>query len=492
MLHRITQANDHPFRPDGRYVLYWMIAQRRLRFNFALQHAIDRAREAGVPLIVLEPLRIRYRWASDRLHRFVIEGMRDNAADAESLPITYYPYVEPAAGVGTPLLHELARHAHTVVTDEYPCFFLPRMIAAVRDRIPARLELVDGNGVLPLRLADRLYTVAHSYRRFMQKNILAAMEQWPKADPLASAALPRPVDLPPSIRQRWPAADFVDLLDRGGIGRLPIDHSVSAVDQIPGGPKQAAARMEEFLERKLERYPEDRNHPDRDGSSGLSPYLHFGHLSPHELVERLLTRENWKREKASKPNGRNHGFFNVSPPTEAILDQVLTWREIGFHFAFQHPDTYDKLDSLPDWAKRTLAETRSDPRPHEYTLEQFERAETHDPLWNAAQREIVQTGRMHNYMRMLWGKQILHWSATPQDALETMIHLNNKYGLDGRDPNSYCGILWVLGRTDRAWGPKRPVFGSVRYMTSDSTRRKWDLKRYLKQFGPQQELPLGD
>ena len=492
MLHRITQANDHPLRPDGRYVLLWMIAQRRLRYNFALDHAIDRAVTAGVPLIVLEPLRVRYRWASDRLHRFVIEGMRENAEAARSFPITYYPYVEPRPGAGTPLLHQLARHAHTVVTDEYPCFFLPHLIAAVRRRIPARLELVDGNGVLPLRLADRQYTVAHSYRRFMQKNVLAALEESPQPDPLSSTALPCPVPVPPKILKRWPAADFDCLLDGDGIGSIPIDHTVPAADETPGGPTRAAERLDDFLSRKLHRYPEDRNHPDRDGSSGLSPYLHFGHISPHEIVQRLLQREGWTPKQTSKPNGRNHGFFNVSPPTEAILDQVLTWREIGFHFAFRHPDSYDTLDSLPDWAKRTLQETRSDPRPFTYTLEQFERAETHDPLWNAAQREIVQTGRMHNYMRMLWGKKILHWSATPEQALETMIHLNNKYGLDGRDPNSYCGILWVLGRADRAWGPKRPVFGSVRYMTSDSTRRKWKLDRYLRRFGAQQHLPLGD
>ncbi len=198
----------------------------------------------------------------------------------------------------------------------------------------------------------------------------------------------------------------------------------------------------------------------------------------------VLDHEDWTPDKASPANGKNHGFWNTSETAEAFLDQVLTWREMGFNRTFREPETYDKFESLPEWALKTLEEHSQDERPAIYTLEQFEQAETHDELWNAAQREIVETGVMHNYMRMLWGKKILHWTKTPRDALSIMIELNNKYGLDGRDPNSYSGIFWVLGRYDRAWGPKRPVFGSVRYMTSDSARRKLRLKQYLARFGP--------
>lgn len=490
---RLTIANDQAVRADGQYVVYWMIAQRRLQSNFALQHAVDRAIELGVPLLVFEPLRVRYQWASDRLHRFVIEGMRENAAAAEPLPVTYYPYVEPRAGAGTPLLHQLAKNACVVVTDEYPCFFLPRLITAVKDRIPARLELVDSNGVLPLRAAEKTYTVAHSYRRFMQKNILDALCEMPEAFPLDNDRLPPPVPVDPAILKRWPAADLDDLLQLGGIGRIDIDHDVLPCAETPGGPTTGAAVLDQFLNRKLDVYNDDRNHPDEHATSGLSAYMHFGHVSPFQFVDQLLEHENWTPDRAAeKANGKNSGFFGVGENADAVLDQVLTWREIGFNWAFQNPDTYDKFDSLPDWAQKTLTETKDDPREHLYTLEQFEHAQTHDELWNAAQREIVQTGKMHNYMRMLWGKKILHWSATPREALATMIHLNNKYGLDGRDPNSYCGILWVLGRTDRAWGPKRPVFGSVRYMTSDSARRKLKLKRYLARFGPAGEATLFD
>ena len=211
---RHTHANDHPVRPDGQYVLYWMIAFRRASYNFALQHAVDRAKQFGKPLVIFEPLRVGYRWASDRMHRFVIEGMRANAEAFSSKPVTYFPYVEPKPNAGTPLLHQLAQHACTVVSDEYPCFFLPSMISAVKDRIPARLELVDSNGVIPLRQPDRTFTVAHSYRRWMQKNILDALVELPLANPLARLNLPTLERLPAKITQRWPAADLQKSVDR--------------------------------------------------------------------------------------------------------------------------------------------------------------------------------------------------------------------------------------------------------------------------------------
>tara|TARA_A100001391_G_scaffold204323_1_gene199584 strand:- start:1017 stop:2603 length:1587 start_codon:yes stop_codon:yes gene_type:complete len=487
LLCRLTSANDHPLRSDGDYVLYWMIAQRRLRYNFALDYAIERAIEFERPLLIFEPLRIRYQWASDRLHRFVIEGMRDNACQAAELGVSYYPYVEPQPGHGTPLLHRLAARACTVITDEYPCFFLPTMIAAVKARIPARLELVDGNGILPLRRAEKTYTVAHSYRRYMQKNVLDELQRTPAANPLPCPTLPRPRSslIDRQILKRWPAADFKDLLDRDGLANLPIDHRVRPSTVCPGGSVEATRRLTDFLHRKLEHYDDDRNQPDEHATSGLSPHLHFGHMSAHEIVLKLFEREGWTAEQVSPPNGKNHGFWNLSASAEGFLDQMLTWREIGFNWSFMNPATYDSLESLPNWARETLREHAGDERPYRYTLEEFEGARTHDPLWNAAQTEIVRTGLMHNYMRMLWGKKILHWTGSPQEALDVMIHLNNKYGLDGRDPNSYCGILWVLGRTDRAWGPKRPVFGSVRYMTSDSARKKLRLNEYLKEFGPE-------
>lgn len=443
---------------------------------------MDRAKSLGKPLVIFEPLRIRYRWASDRFHRFVIEGMRANEADFAKAPVTYFPYVEPKAGAGTPLLSTLAKKACTVVTDDYPCFFLPHMIRAVKDRLPVPLELVDGNGVIPMRATDRTFTVAHSYRRWMQKNILEWLAESTAPDPLARVKLPRLESLPSAITRKWKPADFESLLDGDGINDLPIDHSVPPSPILSGGSKEAARMMDRFIDSRLSRYGSDRNHPDEEATTGLSPHLHFGHIAAQDVIDRVLDHESWTPDKAAKPNGKNHGFWNTSEEAEGFLDQMLTWREMGFNMAHREPETYDKFESLPNWAQKSFAETIHDERPVIYTAEQFEAAETHDELWNAAQRQLAETGIMHNYMRMLWGKKILHWTATPQDALAVMIDLNNKYGLDGRDPNSYNGIFWVLGRYDRAWGPKRPVFGSVRYMTSDSARKKLRLNGYLNRF----------
>jgi deoxyribodipyrimidine photo-lyase len=173
----------------------------------------------------------------------------------------------------------------------------------------------------------------------------------------------------------------------------------------------------------------------------------------------------------------------MSEPAEAFLDELITWREVGFNMAALRPEDYDRYDSLPDWARKTLAKHARDRREHLYSLEEFEQARTHDPLWNAAQRQLVREGRIHNYLRMLWGKKILQWTASPQGAADVMIELNNRYALDGQDPNSYSGIFWVLGRYDRPWGPERPVFGTVRYMSSQNTARKVAVQSYLERYG---------
>jgi deoxyribodipyrimidine photo-lyase len=216
----------------------------------------------------------------------------------------------------------------------------------------------------------------------------------------------------------------------------------------------------------------------------LSPYLHFGVISVHECFTTLAERERWSVDRLDEvPAESRDGAWGMSAAADAFLDELVTWRELGYNMCALRPD-YDQYYSLPEWAQKTLAKHIRDPREYLYTLEEFEAAQTHDPLWNAAQVQLVREGRLHNYMRMLWGKKILEWSATPQQALEVMIELNNKYALDGRDPNSYSGIFWVLGRYDRPWGPERPVFGTVRYMSSVNTARKYDVADYLNQYSP--------
>lgn len=196
-----------------------------------------------------------------------------------------------------------------------------------------------------------------------------------------------------------------------------------------------------------------------------------------------MRREKWSEEKlALRSTGSRSGWWGVGKPAEEFLDQLITWRELGFNCSSRCAN-YERYESLPAWAQQTLARHERDERDYTYTLADFAAARTHDPLWNAAQRQLKSEGRIHNYLRMLWGKKILEWSRSPRKALEVMIELNNRFALDGRDPNSYSGIFWCLGRYDRPWGPERPVFGTVRYMSSQNTARKFRVKDYLVKYG---------
>lgn len=474
------------------YVLYWMIANRRLGWNYSLDRALEHCQQLGKPLVILEALRCDYPWASDRIHRFVIQGMAEKAERLGVVgggEITYYPYVEPTRGAGKGLLAALTKQACVVVTDDFPCFFLPQMVAAAARKLKVRLEAVDSNGLLPMRAAEQVFSRAFDFRRFLQKALPQHLGDAPQADPLYKAGIAAAVEIPHEIVSRWPTAPG-ELLrcEPAELARLPIDHSVGAVP-THGGEAEAQALLGEFLNVKLGRYGEDRNQPEQDATSQLSPYLHFGFIASHEIFSALVQREKWTPERLGlKVNGSREGWWGMSPAAEAWVDQFVTWRELGYNFCWQRED-YDQYESLPEWVRRTLAEHASDDRPHLYELEQFERAETHDELWNCAQRQLVREGQMHNYLRMLWGKKILEWSRTPEQAAAVMIELNNKYALDGRNPNSYSGIFWCLGRYDRPWAPEREIFGMIRYMSSENTARKLHVKSYLNRYAV--EAPAG-
>jgi deoxyribodipyrimidine photo-lyase len=465
-----------------------MTAFRRTHWNFSLQRAVEWATELKQPLLVFEALRCDYCWASDRLHAFVIEGMAANARHLAARRVAYYPYIERRKGEGKGLLARLSRDASVVVGDDFPSFFLPRMVSAAAAQIPVRFELVDSNGLLPLRAADKVFARAVDFRRFLQKRLPRFLMERPAPDPIAR--LPADVEnsadlhgaLAPRLR-RWTPLSAEELSrPRDWLAGLPIDHSVPPVDTMGGAPAAANA-LDAFVSQRLERYEESRNRPEEQVTSGLSPYLHFGHISPHQIFARVAENYGWTPSRlSSKPNGRSRGWWGLPPAAEAFLDQLVTWRELGYNMCWQRED-HDRYESLPDWARATLDKHAADPRPYVYTAAELESAATHDPLWNAAQRQLVRTGGIHNYLRMLWGKKILEWSPSAEQALEVMIHLNNKYALDGRNPNSYTGIFWVLGRYDRPWAPERPVLGRIRYMSSDNTARKMRVSRYLEVFG---------
>ena len=480
---RIRKNNEKPLREGGRYVLYWMIASRRLQYNFALDRALEHCRMFSKPLVIFEALRVGYSWASDRLHRFVLDGMADNARYCKSHGVLYFPYVEPTPGAGKGLLAALAENACVVVTDDFPSFFLPRMVASAAKQVTVSLEAVDSNGLLPLRATERVAQRAFDFRRYLQKELPKHLAEFPHPDPLGKANLPGAPEPSKKTLAKWPMASG-DLLrgENDSLALLPIDHAVRPV-ALQGGQEAARAHGREFFEQRFPLYAEHRNEPELDVASGFSPYLHFGHLSVHEVFAELVKREKWKPERlAVRLNGSREGWWNMSTTAESFLDELITWREVGYNFA-SHREDFDRYESLPAWVQKTLEEHTKDEREHVYSLEEFETGRTHDALWNAAQRQLLREGRIHNYLRMLWGKKILEWSRTPQEAAKTMIHLNNKYALDGRNPNSYSGIFWVLGRYDRPWGPERPVFGTIRYMSSENTARKVSVKGYLRKYG---------
>lgn len=478
---RVRICNRQDFNPKGKYVLYWMNAARRVDSNFAIDRSIEISNTLKKPILIFEGIRQGYRWANDRHHLFVMQGMLDQAQALKTKGVSYYPYVEEELGAGKGLIEELAKHACAVVTDDYPAFFLPRMVKAAAKRIQVRMEAIDGNGLYPMRATDRVFTVAHSFRRHLQKELPDHIQHGPKTWRVKEHH--KGAKVPAAIRKTWP--DATKRLQTLQVSDLAIDHDVG-MSGLVGGSKAAKAQLRQFMSRRLSNYGE-RNHPDEEAASGLSPWLHFGHIGAHQIWKSLTKLEDWQLSQIGSVNGKRTGFWNMSEAAEGFVDELVTWREIGFNKCTHDPG-YDRFDSLPDWAQETLHQHRNDKRPYLYSMEEFDQGLTHDPIWNAAQRQLVEDGRMHNYLRMLWGKKILHWTPSPKVALDTMIELNNRYALDGRDPNSYSGIFWVLGRYDRAWGPERPVFGKVRYMTSQSTARKLKMSEYLSRWGKQGEL----
>ena len=469
-IHHLNQEDTH----KGQYILYWMTAQRRVEYNYALEYAVHMANTLHKPLIIFEPLRCDYQWANDRFHAFVIEGMHNNHADTLETNATYIPYVEKQAGTLHSVCATLVEQASMVVCDMYPCFFLrslPQKLAnSLGAQFATKFVSIDGNGIFPISATPNEFTTAASFRRFLQKNIIPHLHRYPVEKPLSY--LEHKLEIPYSIKAMLPTIEE--------LSTYPIDHSVPKA-QMLGGRHTAKAKFQHFLHHNLPQYHLDRNNIEKDPSSGLSPYLHFGHISSLEIVKNILEKYQWTSKQASpKAHGSREGWWNTAPEVEAFLDQIITWRELGFVFC-HHVQNYMDYETLPSWAKITLAEHAEDPRPTIYTLEELECSQTHDAIWNAAQNQLRQTGMMHNYLRMLWGKKILEWSPSPEKALEILIHLNNKYALDGRDPNSYSGIFWTLGRFDHAW-TERTIFGKIRYMTSDSTSKKMDVNAYVQQY----------
>ena len=484
---RVFKRNQNEPNPDGEFVLYWMQINRRFHYNFALEYAVGWANKLDKPLLILEAFSCDYPWATDRTHTFMMQGMKEHLETIDRRSFNYLPFVEKESGQYEQLLMSLSTRASLLVTDEYPVFIMKERNATLPDQVHIPYYSVDSNGLIPLGLTEKDPYSAYLFRKTMQKYFVEAYTNPPKENPLEELNNRSHIELPDSIFEGLPDGEeaLSDIAET--ISGISIDHSVKPIEWH-GGRNAALQKMHYFMENGLMQYGELRNDPDENKTSKMSAWLHFGKISEYEVVREVLSHQpqGWDLDRITYNNGSRNGFFNGHSSIDAYLDELITWREVGFHFA-HHRDDYDQFESLPDWALETLNEHKSDPREWTYSYDELAESRTHDEIWNAAQTQLREEGIIHNYLRMLWGKKVLEWTPDPETALQYLIDLNNTYAIDGRDPNSYSGIFWCFGRFDRAW-QERPVFGKIRYMTSDSTRKKVQMKQYLSRYGNQGSL----
>lgn len=448
---RVIQLNNGEINGSAQYVLYWMQMYKRVDNNHALIWAIRKANELKLPLIVYEGLKYYYPWASDRIHTFVLEGVEEKRAAFENLGIRYIFYLQKDSSSPKQTVARLAANAAIIVTDDYPCFIIPDHNRRIADRTKIPVFSVDSNGIIPMSRFDKEEYAAYTIRPKINK-LLERYLKPVETEGVEVSSLDLDVDCPETVVTARNLAGLVAECD--------IDHSVRPSRVYRGGTRAGRERLKKFVDEILLDYERTRNKPEIDGSSRLSAYLHFGFLSSLEVAVAVQAADAPEESK------------------EAFLEELIVRRELSFNMT-RHNANYDSLAALPPWVHKAMREHAGDERSVTYLVEQLEAGETHDELWNAAQREMVATGEMHNYVRMLWGKNVIAWSDSYEIAFETLVHLNNKYCLDGRDPNSYAGILWCFGKHDRPW-MERPVFGTLRYMTSGSTGKKFDSKKYIE------------
>lgn len=446
MIHpsRIQPLNSRSIQ-DGRYVLYWMQASQRVACNHTLEYAVGKANERNLPVVVVFGLTEQFPDANLRHYAFMLEGLEEVRKGLRDRGIRFAlmrrsPELAAAA---------MAEEAALVVADRGYLRIQRQWRNHVAKNAPCAVVQVESEAVVPVETASPKEEYTAGTLRPKLQRILEGYLVPLKERPVRKDSLSLRLDVDTE-------EDFPSLLKK-----MKIDCSVSPVRAIRGGTARANALLEEFIAKKIRRYDELRSDPGLDYSSHLSPYLHFGQVSPLAVALRV------SGERSLPAAAR-----------ESFLEELIVRRELSMNFVVYN-DRYDGYECLPDWARKTLAEHAKDRREYIYSPEQWEHAGTHDPYWNAAQREMMITGRMHNYMRMYWGKKLLEWSRTPPEAFRTAITLNNRYELDGRDPNGFAGVAWCFGKHDRAWF-ERKVFGKIRYMNDAGLRRKFDMDAYLK------------
>ncbi len=428
----------------GRYVLYWMQQAQRSRWNHALEWAADSAAACGLPLRVAFVLTDDFPGANARHYAFMLQGLTDVETALRQRGVAFSVHLDQPPAV----IAELAAEAALLVGDVGYLRIQKQWREDVASRVRCPFTAVETDVVVPVaQVSDKAEYAARTIRPRIHRQLARYLQPFTPDEAAAGKQDRQTPWLTPPCQ-------------RPALSDLLVDTSVGVASGFPGGQEAASARLDRFIREQLPRYHTDRNDPANGICSDMSPYLHFGQISPLEIA--------WRVKASSAP----------AEAVEAYLEELIVRRELSMNSVHYRPD-YDRYAMLPAWARQTLDRHRHDPREVVYTRQQLEQAATHDPYWNAAQMEMVATGKMHNYMRMYWGKKVIEWSAAPEAAFETLLHLNNKYEIDGRDANGFTGVAWCFGLHDRPWG-ERPIFGMVRYMAASGLARKFDIDGYVR------------
>ncbi len=440
---RIEPLNDNE-EIDGDYVVYWMQKSQREEYNHALEFAIKKGNELELPVIVYFGITEDFPEANERHYHFMLEGLQETEESLEQRNIQMVIREEPPVQG----ILEIVEDAALVVVDKGYLKVSRSWREKVAHKSDCPLIEVETDVIVPVEtVTDKEEYAARTIRPKINE----------KLDKFLKPVEKRKVKKG-SLDYSFDSISLQDI-DKI-ISKLDINQEVEPSNHYSGGLTEAKKLLKTFVDDKLEKYSDYSNDPSKDYLSHLSPYLHFGQISPLYVALQI-----------SEESGEG---------ADDYLEQLIIRRELAINFVHFNPE-YDDLNCVPDWAKETLEKHEEDEREYVYSLEEFEEAKTHDPYWNAAQLEMINSGKMHGYMRMYWGKKILEWSETPEKAYETALTLNNKYELDGRDPNGYAGVAWCFGNHDQGW-KERPIYGKVRYMSSSGLERKFNIDKYVEKI----------
>ena len=444
---RVKVINRRQFNKNGKYIIYWMSHSHRANFNHSLEFAIELSNQSGKPLLVYFPITDKYKHSNARYYKFMLDGILEAKKTVEERGIKFA--IEKVNDIKQRII-ELSENAYALITDKAYLKYHRKLNRYIAEKLDVPVYEIESDVCVPVEIAsDKQEPYASTFRKkiygLLDKYIVELKAREPKI---------KSVSFDFGIEE----ITFNNSLEILNI--LNIDKSIS-LSPFVGGYSQARKYLEEFIQKKLHRYKEFRSHPELDYQSNLSPYLHFGQISPIEVVLEVLSKYGRHDENVDS-------FFN----------ELVVWRELARNFCYYNPN-YNKYEGIPDWAKETLEEHKNDKREYVYTVEELENAKTHDEYWNSAQLELLKTGKMHNYMRMYWCKKLIEWTDDPKKAFDIACYLNDKYELDGRDPNGYAGISWCFGTHDRPW-KERKIFGKIRYMSASGLEAKFDIKKYVK------------